>query len=245
MNLLGPHIHRICDLRFDIMFSSSLPSFPFDFHGSATILRHLELRCRKDDGGPDNSTSVALSRTEHKEFECPRLKSLVIDGRNYYEARRRDARWTDKISRVLTLTISHFKPRQGESLSSNQLLLPLATINVRDLRITDLILRPSPQHLAIPGLGGIYSLSFDDVHNSRVTEEIIRLLTGLSDISLTRCTFGGITDTFSPFNAQVVEFWLSLEGIMITTIWLPFSAVVIIRIWVSKIVQASMIKSST
>jgi hypothetical protein len=90
-------------------------------------------------------------------------------------------------------------------------LLPLTAVTLNKLRITDLILHPSsPQHLAIPGLNGIEFLYFDDVHNSRIMEEIIRLLTGLAHISLTRCTFVGMTDTFWPFNAPGFETMLEL-----------------------------------
>jgi hypothetical protein len=61
MNILRFHIQRIRELRFDIMFGSSLPFFPIYFHGDTIILRRLELKCREDDGGPDQSESVALA----------------------------------------------------------------------------------------------------------------------------------------------------------------------------------------
>jgi hypothetical protein len=38
MNILCSHIHRIRELHFDVVFSSSLPFFPTDFRGSAPIL---------------------------------------------------------------------------------------------------------------------------------------------------------------------------------------------------------------
>jgi hypothetical protein len=117
-----------------------LPSFPFDFHDSATVLKRLELQCTEDEG-PDR-TSIALPVTDHEEFECPKLYDLVVDGRNYYEACRRDARWMDKISSVTELTISVFKPRPGESFSSEELLLPLAAVGLDHLRIAGLILHP-------------------------------------------------------------------------------------------------------
>jgi hypothetical protein len=54
MNILGSHLHLIQELRFDVTFSSSLPSVSTDFHGSATILKRLELQCKEDDGGLDH-----------------------------------------------------------------------------------------------------------------------------------------------------------------------------------------------
>ena len=131
MNILGPHIHRIRQLRFDVAFSSSLPSFPFDFRGSATILHHLELRCKEDDGGADHRMSVA---TAYEEFECPNLNYLLIDGRNYYEACKKDARWTSRRIILKRRIIATPRPHQIPQIARSH---------------------PSSQHLEIPGLHGI------------------------------------------------------------------------------------------
>jgi hypothetical protein len=135
---------------------------------------------------------------EHQEFECPELKSLVIDGRNYYEACRRDARWMDKISSVVTLTISHFKPRPGESFSTYDILLPLTAIHIGALHLTDVVLHPSPEDLEIPDLA-FTGLAFEDMHDPRIMDQIMHLLRAPCQIWFTCCTFGGIPDTFRHF----------------------------------------------
>ena len=86
MNLLGPHIHCVGDLRLTSCLAPPC-RFPVRF---PWFCNHPRLPRGKDDGGPDNSTLVALSRTEHKEFECLRLEPLIINGRNYHEACRMD-----------------------------------------------------------------------------------------------------------------------------------------------------------
>jgi hypothetical protein len=50
MEILQPHLVRCQSLRLDVMFSSSLPTFPDDFHGPAPYFKMLELTCREDDG---------------------------------------------------------------------------------------------------------------------------------------------------------------------------------------------------
>jgi hypothetical protein len=119
MKLLLPHIHRIKKLRFSVMFSSSLPSFPTDFHGTVAIMERLELQCIEDDGCTDYTEPVT-ALTDKEEAKFPKLTSLVIDGRNYYEACKRDTRWTNEIATVCSLTVSHFKPKPGESFTDHE-----------------------------------------------------------------------------------------------------------------------------
>jgi hypothetical protein len=202
MNIIGSHIHRIRTLRFEVMFSSSLPSFPTDFHGTATILNRLELQCKADEGGSDNSISAALSIPAHEEFECPILSLLVIDGRNYYEACRRNAGWIDKISTVLDLTISHFKPRPGESFSIYELLLPLTAVRFTEtVRITDVVFHSPHEELDILDPPRADFLFFEDMHDPQAMVQIVNLLGGPHHIWFTRCSFGGIADTFGHFGS--------------------------------------------
>ena len=58
MKILHSHIHCIKRLRFDVMFSSSLPSFPPDFHGIASTLKDLELQRKEDDGGTHHNELI-------------------------------------------------------------------------------------------------------------------------------------------------------------------------------------------
>jgi hypothetical protein len=86
--LINPHIHRFHEICFNITFSSSLPPFPDGFHGTASILRYLKLDFIQDDGA-STDTWVSITSTEQ---QFPALERLAIDGRNYYNACRKDSR---------------------------------------------------------------------------------------------------------------------------------------------------------
>jgi hypothetical protein len=198
MNILDSHLHLIRELCFDVMFSSSLPSFPYCFRGSAPILKRLELRCKEDDGGHDSGTPIHSSITEHEQFQCPELTSLVIDGRNYYEACNYDATWMDDFSSVVNLTISRFKPCRAEWFSIRELLLPLTALNIDTLCVSDVALHRS--HEAIPLLARTTCLDFEDMHDFWIMDRIIHgthVIPANSPfcISFTRCTFAGIFNT--------------------------------------------------
>jgi hypothetical protein len=146
MKILGSHMHRIRELRFYVAFSSSLPSFPADFHGAAIILERLYLQCIGDDGGPDFRTWVAP--TEHEEFKCPRIRMLVLNYGNYREVCRRDVQWTSKTTIFRYMMPSRFSPRPGESFTRYVLLHPLAEmVDPEVLYITDYVSRPPPYRL--------------------------------------------------------------------------------------------------
>jgi hypothetical protein len=178
------------------MYSSSLPSFLTDFHGTATILECLDFQCREDDGGPDLNTSVTL--TDHEQFTCPQLTTLYIDGRNYYEACRRDAHWTDTIATIKSLSISYFNPQPGESFTTYDFLRPLTVLATpRSLHFADLVLHPSPGHLQLAQLlPDVYFLTFEDLHDFQVIDEIITVVGSPFDLTLTRCTIGTVTGEF-------------------------------------------------
>ena len=107
ISLLLPHVHRCRNLSFDVMFSSSLPSFLDDFKDSAPLLRCLKLECKEDDGGAphcdarNNATTTSTTldaQTEHEGFQCPALRQLTIDGRNFYNAGRMGPSWSGMLS---------------------------------------------------------------------------------------------------------------------------------------------------
>jgi len=195
MNLIFPHIHRIRELSINAMFGSALPSILTDFHGIATMMLNLELQCQEDDGGSNRRESLAL--TDREEFRCPKLKHLVIDGRNWYEAFKSDPQWTEKVASVTELTICHFKPNPGESFFPHELLHPLSDIsNIHTLCIKDFALHPSPEPLQLPDpyLGTPTFLYLEDLHGLEVVTQTIYFLDNPSNISLTRCTFEEVTD---------------------------------------------------
>jgi hypothetical protein len=78
----------------------------------------------------------------------------------------------------------------------------LNTTDVDTLCITDIDLDPSPHDLEIPNLAFVNTLSFEDMHDSRIMDQIIQLLycPFYMSFKFTCCTFGSIADAFRPFN---------------------------------------------
>jgi hypothetical protein len=152
---------------------------------------------------------------DREEFRCPELQRLVIDGRNCYEACRSDPQWTEKITSVFKLAISHFHPNPGESFSVRDLLLPLATISsIESLSITDLDLHPSPDPVTPNlNLSSVNILDLEDLHGFEVAGQIIRFLNNPLKMSIIRCTFQDITDQSTHFASIGEEGELYLEKI--------------------------------
>jgi hypothetical protein len=175
------------------MFSSSLPSFPNGFHGTATTLKTLRLQSREDDGAFKLAESESVTGTEREEFQCPQLRIITVDGRNYYEVCRRDARWTDTIAGVINLTIARFKPQLGESCTIRELFQPLSNVvGPEVLCICDLVLPPSPAVLQpLQPMSGVNILHFFDCHDHQVMREIFRVVGAPYDLSFVRCSLGG------------------------------------------------------
>jgi hypothetical protein len=167
---LLPHLHRFRNLSFEVMLSSSLPSFPNDFKGSAPLLQSIKLECMEDDGGAPyshvqnkaNTTSTTLdTQMEHAGFQCPDLRQLTIDGRNFYNAGRLGPSWSGMLSGIQSLIVSHFRPRDGEALTICDFMIPLNPIQrLLNLTIVDLQIDISESPLA----------SYDDKNNVKLTE---------------------------------------------------------------------------
>jgi hypothetical protein len=200
MKVLNPHMHRLRQLIFNVKFSSSLPSFPDDFHGTANLLRNLRLLCREDDGGDteaDDDTEPT-NPTQHEAFACPKLSMLTIDGRNCYNNCMTDASWIDKIPIASYLTIAHFKPQPGESFSYDQFLPLLARMKgtkLRFLHLTNLGLDLPADAFIRRNPGDLEGcLEFEDIHDFRLIVEVLRIVLGASEVKLTRCSIGAAGD---------------------------------------------------
>jgi hypothetical protein len=107
----------------------------------------------------------------------------------------------DKISTFLDLTISHLNPRPGESFSIYDLLLPLTDVDMGTVRITDVVLHSPDEDLDILEPPRADFLTFEDMHDLQVMVQIVNLLGGPHQISFSRCSFGGIANTFRHFGA--------------------------------------------
>ena len=209
---INPHLHRMRGLSFNVKSSSCLPLFPRDFHVPAPKLMRLRLECREDDGGNDEH-----ERSLSMPVECqfPVLKTLFIDGRNYYNAcSRGGARWRDAVGRIKSLTVSRYKPRSGESLSSHAFALPLTTLeDLRDLQILHVALSSAAQHPwlvnAEPHLSlhPLRYLRLCGLADSRAVGEILDVTTSVSEMDIIRCA------TALPMNSFGLGGWLELHSI--------------------------------
>jgi hypothetical protein len=173
------------------MYSSSLPSFPNDFHG-AIILSALALECQQDDGTSPHFDTV------DPEYECPALRTLEIDGRNYFNTCTRGLAWEFVASELKELSISRFDSPPRHSFSPDDFISQLAFLkNLAFLRISDVRLHCSSvrysQHI---WLDNLTYLELSDLRNPQVIDEIFDHIPDGIEIKLCRCAIGAAMGTF-------------------------------------------------
>ena len=206
MQAIAPHMHRCRSIMFNVQFSSSLPSFPNDFHGNAEHLESLTLNCVEDDGGVVSTVSeISLSPVHREPFHCPHLSSLTIDGRNYFNAYQQNLNWTEMFPVISELSISRFTPVAIRSESFTSFALALSLIPFRYcltfLCIDDLRLDYSP----IPELDddddmfdiyepGPETIVITNMYNAHCLNQIGGYLGEPSNLHITRCCLD--QDTF-------------------------------------------------
>jgi hypothetical protein len=196
--LVQSHARRCQELRFNVKFSSSLPPFPDSFQGAWSNLSELELECQEDNG---RSTDIwGLVTSTDQALEYPALKRLVIDGRNYYNACRKDSQWMVRWPSIYKMAISQYTPLPGESFSSTDLILPIIDRpSITELHINDLSLHPSPSTLAGTLLPDGGHILLSHIRDFELIADILDLLQDEPDepdesetlgIMLTRCAMG-------------------------------------------------------
>jgi hypothetical protein len=196
--LVHSHVHRSRTLHFNVKFSSSLPPFPDSFPGDWSKLSQLFFQCQEDNGG---STDIWGSVTSTEQLEYPALKWLLIDGRNYYNACRKDSQWTVRCPSVSDLIISKYTPLPDESFTLTNLMLPIITLpSLENLWINDISLHPSPATLAatVP-LDHSVEIQLSDIHDFKPIADVLDLLRNNLDITLTCCAMG---HPRRPFNRE-------------------------------------------
>jgi hypothetical protein len=142
------------------------------------------------------------------EQQFPALNDLLIDGRNYYNACKRDSRFAVDYTGLCCLVISHYKPLSGESFLASDCLRPITTIkDLQCLDMADLTLDPSPLALlALAEWPFLMDLQLKDIDNARSLTEIFDLFTNTINVTVTHSTIGDA----GPFNS---EGHLTLEDI--------------------------------
>ena len=277
MKLIGPHLPRCLSLRFDVIYSSSLPSLLKDFHGTAPLLKHLELECKlhdsdvlrdqdggddedesddededknddgdgdddddddddsddeddsdndeddsdndeddsddddegdgdgdqdKDDGG-DYAPPVAPDSTLEP-FECPALRTLVIDGPNFYDACKNIPQWGTKLRKVTSMAISRFRPTNSRKhLSTFDVMKPLYHMpKCKRLRLTDLRLMSCRRELDVMDYTSVDHIVVEDLHDAKIINEFIDHIDfdGGFSMAITRCCLGDFA-----FDANCLE----------------------------------------
>ena len=198
MQAIAPHMHRCRSIMFNVQFSSSLPSFPNDFHGNAEYLESLILNCLEDDGGAVSTVSeMSLSPVYREPFQCPHLSSLAIDGRNYFNAYQQNVNWTEMFPVISALSISRFTTVaiRSESFTLSTLTLSLIPFRYRltFLCIDDLHLDDSP----IPMLDDDDMADLDEpapetivitnMYDTHCVDQIVNFLGEPSNLHITRC----------------------------------------------------------
>jgi hypothetical protein len=194
--VINPHIGRLQNLHINARFSSSLPSFLDDFHGTPIKLTCLRLECEEDDGGPTPSND-RYGTVPSTELQYPALSTLELDGRNYYNGYRSGRPWATRAPNVSELTISHYKSRAGESFPAYAFMLLIAPMQkLQILHINDVTLRPIAPHPVPHTLLSLASLDLIDFPDFMPIDEILHVLHDVIEIKFTRCALGG-TRSFS------------------------------------------------
>jgi hypothetical protein len=199
MQIINPHIHRCRAISFSVLFSSSLPSFPDDFHGTAKHLTSVKLRCVEDDGGaPADAGELSLSTIHDEPLQCPNLGELTIDGRNYFNECQRNVNWTEMFPTVSALSISHFTPVaiRSESFTSSELMLSIVPFRhrLKSFSINDVHLDESPTPMLDDNgddeFGYYFNLemtALNNMHSTHCVTQILDFFGWIPDVQITRC----------------------------------------------------------
>lgn len=111
----------------------------------------LTLQCDLDDGpykehcgfdGVSSSFSLLSQRSPLKQFSCPLLKTMIVDGENFRYICQQRPEWTNYLDNLKELTVSHFVENED--------------IAVHPLEIDDVV-------DFLEYLPKLYSLTFEDV----------------------------------------------------------------------------------
>ena len=196
--LVHSHVARFWRIHFNVMFSSSLPLFPLSFRGAWSNLSELLLQCQEDNGGSGSTDILESIISAEQPLGFPALRSLLIDGRNYYKASRKNSKWTVKCPSIRDMAISHYTPLPGESFTLNDVILPIAALHsFKTLSIHDVSLCPSSFTLtATLPLRGIH---LSRIHDFTAIAEMLDLLPFNLDMAITRCAIGSPR---GPFNVR-------------------------------------------
>ncbi|KAG1740531.1 uncharacterized protein EDB91DRAFT_1336553 [Suillus paluster] len=128
------HIERCRSIRFNVMYSSSLPSILHHFHQKkAPHLQTLKLKCKVDDGGSPPLKLV------HWSFDAPDLRHLYLDARNFFDVCVDRNNWLKRLSNLHSLSISRYRHISKRGIDLYKLLRAIGeSPSVECLELKDL-----------------------------------------------------------------------------------------------------------
>ncbi|TFK72826.1 hypothetical protein BDN72DRAFT_283178 [Pluteus cervinus] len=198
--LLVPHLHRCATIWYDVILNSSLPSLHRDFRGVATHLETFELHCRIDNAEDeefDLEIELALQKKKEEEdesdwaFQCPNLRALGLNGRNYLHGVALEAHWIECIPELRSASIGVFMVIEpdDERLSHYSCLPSLLEI-ASTLRLAALDLDFDPAGCPLTLYFDMDQLTLEDWGGTLLDElENVSMLMP-STMVLIRCEFG-------------------------------------------------------
>ena len=212
---LTPHFHRCCRIRYEVTYSSSLPSIATIFRTKPYILRQFVLEPRVDDIQYDNSTNLTSMEVDDNMTQFSSLSVLSLGARLFIDLGR--AGWLHNLrsDAYLTLTISQFRFQQQKKYGDDErytfleFLDYLAAMPQPDvLRLRNLSLLYEP---GISTTGSKYSLKpsslcLDNLGENILTEFFEKTILSCDSIYINRCTIPWI-------DCSLISSYLYLDNI--------------------------------
>ncbi|KAG1808078.1 hypothetical protein EV424DRAFT_221289 [Suillus variegatus] len=183
------HIERCRSIRFNVMYSSSLPSMLHDFHQeTAPHLHTLKLKCKVDDGGSPPRKLV------HWSFDAPGLRHLYLDARNFLDVCVDRNNWLKRLHKLKSLSVSRHRQFSAKGIDLYKLLKAveespsLGYLELKDLHFSRLRPWTTVNDISID----LISMNLEDL-SGEVLSEIIGYVdsaphtTRISRCSITTC----------------------------------------------------------
>lgn len=202
LGLAVPHFSRLRRLHVDVHFSSSLPSIENHFAWCMPSLVSLTLQCDLDDGpykehrgfnAVSSNFSLFRQHSPSKQFSCPLLKTMIVDGENFRYICQQRPEWTNYLDNLTELTISHFvenedmAPHLLEISDVVDFLADLPTLNSLTFEDVDFDFIPSQPQNQFP-LSNVSYLEIKDLDGKLLTDLLYHCdWDNLDMVTITNC----------------------------------------------------------
>jgi hypothetical protein len=178
------HIKRCRSIRFNVMYSSSLPSILHDFHQeTAPHLHTLKLNCKVDDGGSPHRKLV------HWSFYAPGLRHLHLDARNFFDVCVDRNNWLRRLHDLKSLSVSRYRHLSGKGIDLYKLLKAieespsLVYLELKDLHFSRLRPWTTVNDISIE----LISMNLEDLSGEAFSEIIGYVDSATDTTRISRC----------------------------------------------------------